>query len=97
MSLNIVFLEILIHCLFEHQITNLILKYEGHTAPRNTNYKPMIIPKHTNKLFFLNVCCVMVFYVFLCHSVCWFLYGPFKVPLNLTYLRCFFEHPINLY
>ena len=25
----------------------------------------------------LNVCCVSVFYVFLCCSVCWFLYGPF--------------------
>jgi len=33
----------------------------------------------------------------LCHCVCWFLYGPFKVPLNLTYLHCFFEHLINLY
>ena len=27
--------------------------------------------------FYLNVCCVLVFYVFLCRSVCWFLYGPF--------------------
>ena len=26
---------------------------------------------------FLNVCCEMVLYVFLCCSVCWFLYGPF--------------------
>jgi len=33
-------------------------------------------PKNTKK-FFLNVCCVFVFYVFLCCSVCWFLYGPF--------------------
>jgi len=24
-----------------------------------------------------GVCCVMVFYVFLCRSVCWFLYGSF--------------------
>jgi len=29
----------------------------------------------------------MVFYVFLCRSVCWFLYGPFcHVALNLTYI-----------
>jgi len=28
-------------------------------------------------VFFLNVFCVFVFYVFLCCSVCWFLYGPF--------------------
>jgi len=25
----------------------------------------------------LNVCCFIVFYVFLCRSVCWFLYRPF--------------------
>jgi len=27
--------------------------------------------------FLLNVCCVLVFYVFLCCSVNWFLYAPF--------------------
>jgi len=26
---------------------------------------------------FLNICCVMVFYMYLCRSVCWFSYGPF--------------------
>ena len=39
-------------------------------------------PNNTKNSFlfcfvFLNVCCVFVFYVFLCCSVCWFLYGPF--------------------
>ena len=33
--------------------------------------------KNTKKSFFLNVCCVLVFQVFLYSSVCWFLYGPF--------------------
>jgi len=28
-------------------------------------------------LFFLNVWCILVFYVFLCCCVCWFLHGPF--------------------
>ena len=32
---------------------------------------------HKTIVFFLNVCCVTVFYVFLCRSVCWFVYGPF--------------------
>ena len=32
--------------------------------------------KHKN-IVFLNVCCVMMLCVFLCRSVCWFLYGPF--------------------
>jgi len=31
----------------------------------------------TQKCFFLNVCCVLVFCLFLYCSVCWFLYGPF--------------------
>ena len=31
--------------------------------------------KHKNIVFFLNVCFVMVLYVFLCRSVCKFLYG----------------------
>jgi len=49
------------------------------------------------KKFFLCVCCVKMFNVFLCRSVCWFVYGPFvMVPLNLIYLQClqhsFFEH-----
>ena len=32
--------------------------------------------KHIKQLL-LNGCCVIVFYVFLCRSVCWLLYGPF--------------------
>ena len=53
--------------------------------------------------FFLNACCVLVFYVFLCFSVCLFSSGPFfvMVPLNLTCIRClqhsFFKHHFNLY
>jgi len=42
--------------------------------------------KHKNS-FFLNVCCALVFYVFLCCSVCWFLYGPFchgALKLNIS-------------
>jgi len=38
-------------------------------------------PKNTKNSFFLNVCCLMVFYVFLCRSVCWFLYGPFSLAI----------------
>jgi len=59
--------------------------------------------KNTKIVFyFLIVCCAMVFYVFLCRSVCWFCTGHFvMVPLNLTYLHClqhsFFEHLFNLY
>ena len=52
--------------------------------------------------FFLNVCCVMMLYVFcvvLCVS---FFTGNFvMVPLNLTYLHCLqhplYEHLFNLY
>jgi len=52
--------------------------------------------------FFLNVCCVMMLYVFcvvLCVS---FFTGHFvMVPLNLTYLHCLqhslYEHLFNLY
>jgi len=49
-----------------------------------------------------NVCCVMVYYVFLCPSVRWFFTVHFvMVPLNLTYQHClqhsFFEHLFNLY
>jgi len=33
--------------------------------------------RKTHERFFLNVCCVFEFYIFLCCSVCWFLYGPF--------------------
>jgi len=36
-----------------------------------------VSPKNPHTKVFLNVCCVMVFYVFLCRSVCWFLYGLF--------------------
>jgi len=36
-----------------------------------------LVFKLRRKKSLLNVCCVMVFYVFLCRSVCWFLYGPF--------------------
>ena len=33
--------------------------------------------KTHKKKFFLNVWCVVGLYMFLCYSVCWFLYGPF--------------------
>jgi len=54
------------------------------------------------KQHFINVCCVMMLYVFcvvLCVSFCT---GHFvMVPLNLTYLHCLqhslFEHLFNLY
>ena len=44
----------------------------------------------------------LVFYMFFCGSVCWFLYEPFRmVHLNLTYLHClqhsFLEHLFNSY
>jgi len=53
-------------------------------------------------VFFLNGCCVLLFYVFVCCYVCWFCTGHFvMVPLNLTYLHYlqhfFFEHLVNLY
>ena len=42
----------------------------------------------------LNGCCVLVFYVFLCGSVCFSMYGPFcQVALKLdvsTYFTTFF-------
>ena len=58
--------------------------------------------KSTKYSFFLNVCCVMMLYVFcvvLCVSFCT---GHFvMVPSNLTYLHClqhsFFEHLFKLY
>jgi len=37
----------------------------------------IIISVALENSFFVNVCCVMVFYLFLCGSVGWFLYGPF--------------------
>jgi len=46
----------------------------GETIKKKENKNPKT---HTHTCFFLNVCCVLVFYVFLCCSVCWFLYGPF--------------------
>jgi len=56
-------------------------------------FKTIITEKH-KKIVFLNVCCVMVFYVFLCRSVCWFLYGPFchgALKRNLsTFFTTFF-------
>jgi len=58
--------------------------------------------KH-KQVFFLNSCCVMAFYEFLCRSV-FFCTGHFDlVPLNLTYmyLHClqqsFFEHIFNFF
>ena len=36
-----------------------------------------LVLKNTKTSFFLNFSCVMVFYVFFCRSMCWFLYGPF--------------------
>jgi len=56
----------------------------------------------THKNVFLNVFCVMVFYLF-CVVMCVdFCTGHFAMgSLNLTYLHClqhsFFEHPFNLY
>ena len=52
--------------------------------------------------FFLNACCVMVFYVFCVVLSVGFCTGHFiMVSLNLTYLHClphsFFEHLFNLY
>ena len=50
-------------------------------------------------MFFLNVCCVLVFYVFLCCSVCWFLYGPFcqgALKLDISTLFATFFHWTSL-
>jgi len=47
------------------------------------------------KLKFLNVCTVMVFYVFLCRSVCWFLYGHkgrHKNSYNIMTQQTFRKH-----
>ena len=51
---------------------------------------------------FLNVCCVLLLYVFLCCSVCLFCMGHFvMVPLNKTCVHClqhyFIENLFNLY
>ena len=59
--------------------------------------------KNTKKKFFVNVCCVLVFCMFLCCYVSvFFCAGHFvMVPMNLTCLYClqhsFFEHLLNLY
>jgi len=60
-----------LHCL-QHSILNISSIYIA-----VSNYFRRIDPKSTKNTFFLNVCCVLVFYVFLCCSVCWFLYRPF--------------------
>ena len=55
----------------------------------------------TQNHFFLNVCCLLVFYVLLCCSMCLFLYGLFchgALKLDLyTLFTTFFEHLFNLY
>ena len=52
--------------------------------------------KHKN-IVFLNFCCVMMLYVFLCRSVCLFCTGHFvMVPLNLTYLHCLQHFCLNM-
>ena len=59
--------------------------------------------KSTKILFFLNVCCVIMLYVFFASFwVLVFCTGHFvMVPLNFTYLHCLqhplFEHLFNLY
>ena len=50
--------------------------------------------KHNQNSFFLNVCCVFVFYVVLCCSVCLFLYLPFchgalKLDLSTLFTTLF--------
>jgi len=47
-----------------------------YTLLQDLNKRRKIRIKH-KKVSFLNVCCVMMFYVFLCRSECWFLYEPF--------------------
>ena len=53
--------------------------------------------------FFLNGCCVLVFNVSLCCSVCWFLCRPFchgalKPDISTLFTTFFFfEHLFNLY
>jgi len=59
-------------------------------------------PQCYQMLVFLNVGCVLVFYVFLYCSVCFLCTGHFfMVPLYLTCLHClqhsFFEHLFNWY
>jgi len=59
-------------------------------------------PKMHKKVFFLNVCCVFMFYVFLCCSVCWFLYGPFchgalKLDISTLFTTFFSKHFFILY
>jgi len=52
--------------------------------------------KKTQKKFFLNACCVLVICVFLCCSVCLFLYGPICHGA-LCLQHSVFEHHFNLY
>ena len=84
-------------------LTNIVVNSELDvyiTICTGLRHSIIVLPKNTQHLFFLNVCCVMVFYVF-CVVLCvGFCTGHFvTVPLNLTCLHClqysFFEHLFN--
>ena len=56
--------------------------------------------KKEKYIVFLNVCCVMGFYVFLCRTVCCFLFGPcchdaLKLDISTLFTK-FFEHLFKL-
>jgi len=58
--------------------------------------------RKTQKVVFLNVCYVLVFYVILCCSVCLLLYEPFchgahKLDMSTLLHHFFSEHLFNLY
>ena len=57
-------------------------------------------PKNTEIVFFLNVCCVLVFYMLLYCSVCFYVYRPFchgalKIDIKLMKGKALRKHSLH--